>query len=60
MGNARTEDMALSVIHRKVDIQILRVDEISKRVIINNDSKNVEKSHHERKMQGGIMREHSL
>lgn len=37
MGNARTEDMALSVIHRKMDIQILRVDEISKRVIINDD-----------------------
>lgn len=45
MGNAMTEDTAFSAIHRKVDIQILRVDEIPKRTITNDDSKNVEKCH---------------
>lgn len=46
MGNAKMGDIALSVICTSVDIHILRVDEISKRVIINNDSMNVEKCQH--------------
>lgn len=43
MGNVKMGDIVLSVICISVDIYILRVDEIFKRVIINNDSMNVEK-----------------
>lgn len=39
MENARTENIALSVIPIEVDIQIIRADQISKRIIINDDSK---------------------
>lgn len=39
VGNARTENIALSVIPIEVDIQIIRAEQISKRVIINDDSK---------------------
>lgn len=39
MRNTRTGDTALSVTPIGVDIQILRVDEISKWVIINSNSK---------------------
>lgn len=35
----------LEILHTEVGIQILRIHEISKRVII-NDSENVEKHHH--------------
>lgn len=38
MGNARNKNIALSIIPIEEDIQIIRADQISKRIIINDDS----------------------
>lgn len=39
MGNVRNKNIALSIIPIEEDIQIIRADQISKRIIINDDSK---------------------